>query len=72
MRNSALVRCLKLRTLLLQGSASLESLSMTFGVSTRTIRRDIKALQAAGEAVHYLPLYLSCSTLRASEGARGV
>jgi biotin operon repressor len=55
---SALVRCLKLRRLLLGGSLSLESLATTFGVSTRTIWRDIKALQAAGEHVHYLPAHL--------------
>ena len=49
MRNQALVRCLTLlRLLQARGRWTLLELAGTFRVSTRTVRRDLAALEDAG------------------------
>ena len=50
-RNRGLIRCLKLRRYLdgLQRRPPLPELAERFRVTTRTIRRDLHALRAAGE-----------------------
>ena len=50
MRNAALVRCLQIAKRL-EGRRyvdSLDELALTFGVTTRTIRRDLEVLQETG------------------------
>jgi predicted DNA-binding transcriptional regulator YafY len=46
-RNRRLVRALRLVTLLNRGRYSLEALSDRLGVSVRTVRRDLEALEEA-------------------------
>jgi len=53
MRNAALVRVLRIAERLRGGSCSLEELARDFGVSMRTVRRDLDALDAAGQPVRH-------------------
>jgi predicted DNA-binding transcriptional regulator YafY len=50
-RNNQLVRVLRLIDFLKTGRHSLSSLAQEFGVSQRTIRRDLEALSLAGVPV---------------------
>jgi predicted DNA-binding transcriptional regulator YafY len=50
-RNKQLVRCLQLQRALRRAFRTLDSLAQEFGVTTRTIRRDLDALEEAHEPV---------------------
>jgi DeoR/GlpR family transcriptional regulator of sugar metabolism len=51
-RYRTLIRCLRLRRIVARRQhVHLHALASTFRVSTRTIRRDLAALKAAGETV---------------------
>jgi predicted DNA-binding transcriptional regulator YafY len=54
-RNKQLVRVLRLMALLQNGRLDLNALSAELSVSTRTIRRDIEAIEAA-----HLPIQKAC------------
>lgn len=53
MRNRQLVRVLRLRDMLVSGRLTLNELAAELRVTTRTIRRDLEALQEAHVPVHY-------------------
>jgi predicted DNA-binding transcriptional regulator YafY len=50
-RSEALIRTLQIAERLRGGRRTLESLAREFGVNTRTVRRDIEALELAGVMV---------------------
>ena len=54
-RNAGLVRALRMAELLRQRTHTIHQLADTFGVTTRTVRRDITALTAAGIAIKAVP-----------------
>ena len=55
MRHRALLRVLAVRQQLAAGRCTLRSLAAQFGVTTRTIRRDVDVLRLAGERVRGVP-----------------
>jgi predicted ArsR family transcriptional regulator len=52
-RNEGLIRVLQMAERLRSGRWSLDALARDFGVSTRTVRRDLAALQLAGLPLRY-------------------
>jgi predicted DNA-binding transcriptional regulator YafY len=54
-RNTGLIRALRMAELLRQQTHTIYQLADTFGVTTRTVRRDITALTAAGIAIKAVP-----------------
>lgn len=54
-RSKTLVRALAIRRLLLARRHTLHELAAQFHVAHRTIRRDVYALEAAGEPVAHTP-----------------